>query len=320
MNQPDRAQSHKKKELRLLKIAFYLTVAYAITGIFVAIVCDSETMMLDALYGAVDVVVSLIAIFVVKKIYDPPNAKYHYGYAKYEPFMTAVDGILIGTICVASIASSLQDLVNRDPVQNISLVVWYSFVSVFICIGFGVYMRRCGRKWGSQILVADSQLWIMEGVISFCIFAAFGVGLIISHTRWAKYTDFVDPVMCIAISLVFIVKPVGILKNSFFDLVDASPDEAMNQRIIAKAKACCLEYPNLTGAGWIKARRAGRRVFVTLHLIAKEGQDIKSLESIREKISEEMLQEEPEMDMCLVFGYQGDLTPKDFLGRLGIPF
>ncbi len=313
-------QSQKNKELGLLKIAFYLTVAYAIVGIFVAVVCDSETLMLDALYGAVDVVVSFIAIFVVKKIYAPPNAKYHYGYAKYEPFMTAVDGILIGTICLASIGSSIQDLVNHDPVQYLSLAVWYSFVSVFICVGFGLWMRHCGKKWGSQILVADSQLWIMEGVISFCVFAAFGIGLLMTGSRWKEYTDYVDPILCIVISLVFMMKPLGILRDSFYDLVDASPDNEMNQRIISKAKACCLKCTGLTGAGWIKTRRAGRRVFVTLHLIAKEGQDIKSLESIREKIAEEMSREEPEMDVCLVFGYQVDLAPKDFRGRLGIPF
>ena len=320
MSQTADMQSQKNKELGLLKIAFYLTVAYAIVGIFVAVVCDSETLMLDALYGAVDVVVSFIAIFVVKKIYAPPNAKYHYGYAKYEPFMTAVDGILIGTICLASIGSSIQDLVNHDPVQYLSLAVWYSFVSVFICVGFGLWMRHCGKKWGSQILVADSQLWIMEGVISFCVFAAFGIGLLMTGSRWKEYTDYVDPILCIVISLVFMMKPLGILRDSFYDLVDASPDNEMNQRIISKAKACCFKCTGLTGAGWIKTRRAGRRVFVTLHLIAKEGQDIKSLESIREKIAEEMSREEPEMDVCLVFGYQVDLAPKDFRGRLGIPF
>lgn len=309
----------KKKELLLLNVAFYLTVVYAVIGIFVAIVCDSETLMLDALYGAIDVVVSLFAIFVVRKIYEPPNAKYHYGYAKYEPFMTAVDGILIGTICVASIGSSLQDIVNHDPVNNLSLVVWYSFVSVFICIGFGLWMRRCGKKWGSQILTTDSQLWIMEGVISFCVFAAFGLGLIMKGTRWTTYTDYVDPIMCIAISLVFLIKPLGILKNSFYDLVDASPDMEMNQRIITKAKACCLKY-DLPGEGWLKTRWAGRRVFVTLHLIAKAGQDIKLLESIRGQIVEEMLREEPEMDLCLVFGYQEELVPKAFLGHLGLSF
>jgi len=30
---------------------------------------------------------------VVRKIHLPPNDKYNFGYAKYEPFMTAVDAI-----------------------------------------------------------------------------------------------------------------------------------------------------------------------------------------------------------------------------------
>ena len=134
------------RELLVLRISTLLTIAYGVVGVTIAIVCDSMTLMLDGLYGVADIIVSFLAIAVVRKIHLPPNEKYHFGYAKYEPFMTAVDGILIITICAATIFSSIQDIIHPEPMDNIHLAVIYSFISFFICIGFGIYMKQAGKR------------------------------------------------------------------------------------------------------------------------------------------------------------------------------
>ena len=96
------ASSNQELEVSILRISTVLTVAYAIVGVAIAVICDSMTLMVDALYSVVDVIVSVMAIFIVRKIHQPPNEIYQYGYAKYEPFMTAVDGLLIMAICAGS--------------------------------------------------------------------------------------------------------------------------------------------------------------------------------------------------------------------------
>ena len=166
----DSTTSEKAKELFVLRISTILTVIYALIGIFIAIICDSLTLFVDALHSVVDVIVSVLAIFVVRKIQEPPNPHYNYGYAKYEPFMIAVDGLLIMAICAGSIVGSVQDIVHPEPVKHLQVIIIYSFISIFICIGFGLYMKSIGDKISSELLKADSQLWIIEGIVSAGVF------------------------------------------------------------------------------------------------------------------------------------------------------
>ena len=153
-------------EVFVLRSASILTVVYAIVGIAIAVICDSMTLIVDALYSVVDVIVSLLAIFIVRRIYEPPNEIYQYGYAKYEPFMIAVEGLLIMAICAGSIVTSIQDIIHPEPVKHVELIITYSFVSIFVCIGFDLYMRATAKKISSEVLAADSQLWMIEGLVS----------------------------------------------------------------------------------------------------------------------------------------------------------
>lgn len=292
--------SHAAAELWLMRVATVLTVIYAVAGLAVAVICDSITLLLDGLYGAADVIVSFLAIYAVRKIYSPPDRKYHYGYAKYEPLMTGIDGILILTICGATILTSVQDLVNRDPVKHLELAVGYSFVSIFICIGFGLYMRRAGRRYGSEVLVADSVLWIIEGVISFAVCVAFGLGLVLQKTSWSEYTDYMDPVMCILISLIFTAKPISILKDSFKDLVDASPGDELTNDLTRTIEASSVRY-GLSSIESFKLRKAGRKLFLTLCMGVAEDRPITELDQIRELMTNELQQIHPEMDVFLTY-------------------
>lgn len=287
-------------ELAVLKVSSVLTVIYAIVGIAIAVLCDSMTMMLDGLYGAADIVVSLLAIAVVRRIHLPPNEKYHFGYAKYEPFMTAVDGILITTICSATIVSSIQDIIHPEPMANVRLAVTYSFISVFICIGFGIYMKRVGKRCRSTILPADAQLWIVEGIISFGVFVAFGLSEYISRTYWKGYADYIDPVMCIILAVFLLVKPISIIRESFYDLVDASPYAELREEVGRIARGCAEEH-RLRGIKSIKIRKAGRKLFVHVHFLADKALSLDRTEAVKGCVIRGMEQAYPEADVSVLF-------------------
>jgi predicted Co/Zn/Cd cation transporter (cation efflux family) len=85
-------------ELRVLRLSSILTVLFTLGAVAVALMSDSETMTLEAMSGLVDVVVSLLAIFVVRKIHEPANSRYHFGYAKYEPLMIGLEGSLVAAV------------------------------------------------------------------------------------------------------------------------------------------------------------------------------------------------------------------------------
>ena len=290
----------EETELFILKISTVLTIIYAVIGVTIAILCDSLTMMLDGLYGIADIVVSFIAITVVRKIHMPPNEKYHFGYAKYEPFMTAVDGILIITICAVTIALSIQDIIHPEPMDNVHLAVIYSFISFFICFGFGIYMKRAGKRCHSTILPVDAQLWIIEGIVSLGVFMAFGISEYISRTYWKGYSNYVDPVLCIILAISLLAKPINIIRDSFYDLVDASPYQDRKDEIMKIARACVEEH-RLQGIKSLKLRKAGRKLFMIVHFLADKSLSLQHTEVIKHQVIERVEKAYSEVDVTVLF-------------------
>jgi len=299
-NMDDSTTSEKAKELFVLRISTILTVIYAVIGIFIAILSDSLTLFVDALHSVVDVVVSVLAIFVVRKIQEPPNPHYNYGYAKYEPFMTAVDGLLIMAICAGSIVGSVQDIVHPEPVKHVEAIIIYSFISIFICIGFGLYMKSIGDRISSELLKADSQLWIIEGIVSAGVCLAFAVSDVISYSVWSGYANYVDPIMSIILCLGLLYEPLKIVWGSFQDLVDARPDDEANERIEAVVHRMAEKY-YLLGVAWIKTRKAGRKRFLTVCYKIEPTRNIKEMEEIRNDMENEVRHTAPEMDVDVHF-------------------
>ena len=234
---------------------------------------------------------------IVRKINEPPNENYHYGYAKYEPFMTAVDGLLIMAICAGSIVTSIQDIIHPEPVKHIRLIIIYSFVSIFICIGFGLYMRVIGKKISSEILTADGQLWIIEGVISAGVCIAFGLADFISRYHWDRYADYVDPIMCIILCIGLLYEPLQIVSESFKDLVDARPDDINVEEMLRGIS----EKYRLTGVAWVKSRKAGRKLFLTVCYETDYHRSIKEMDDIRKEMADEVRKSAPEMDVEILF-------------------
>jgi cation diffusion facilitator family transporter len=295
------SESYQRKELLLLNVATGLTVVYAIVAVIIAIISDSMTLLLDGAYSVIDMLVSFAAILVVRKLHEPPNERYHFGYAKLEPLMTAADGLLLLFLCFMSIILAVQDLVHPDPVQHVGVILVFTATSVFLCLGMGLYMRHAGRKWRSEILVTDSKLWLMEGMVSLGVCMAFSIGWIMRRSPgWEEYTSYVDPLTCIAIALLFIASPLKILKNSLGDLTDACPSRETMDRVSGLAKFCCEKH-GLAAVEWLRLRKSGRRLYLDVSFATQQNYDIKTIDEIRHEIREYMKAEVLELDVLLEF-------------------
>lgn len=300
--------SDKQKELILLKVATVVTIAYTAVAVTLALISDSQTMLLDGMYSMIDIVISFLSIYVVKKIHQSPNEKYHYGYAKFEPFMVSVDGFLLLGLCGTILVTATQDFLHPDPVDHVGAIVAFAFVSIFIGFGMGIFMRRAGTRWRSEVLRADSQLWLIEGFISTGICVAFSICMVMQRTpRWEHLSAYVDPLTCIVIALSFLVKPIKIIRDSFRDMVDACPSMEVHEKVLATCGGCCERF-NLIAVQWFRMRKAGRRLFLTVCFTAPDSQSVAEGARVKRDISRVLKDVESELDVCVVFdSMEGDM-------------
>jgi len=289
------------KEIFLMKLSAGLTVVFGVAGLAVALMTDSMSVLLDALYGIVDMLISIAAIFVVLKIHSPPDRNYHFGYAKLEPLMSGINGTLIIALCICTIFTSVQDIVHSDPVCYPGLIVGYSLVSFIVCLFFAVYMRTCGKRWRSEIVVVDSHLWMTEAIISAAICVSFGIGLLMARKPgWEEYSCLADPVTCILLSLFLLIQPLRIIWGSFQDMVDACPPDEVRTRISGLVDGLRGEY-NFNSVESLRLRKAGRRLFLTICFNTAGELSIREMSSVRQEIIDRMKSVEPEVDMCILF-------------------
>lgn len=290
----------ERDELLALRLSLALTSVFTAGAFAIAFATDSMTMLLEAMSGLVDVVVSLMAIYVARKVRQPADARYNFGYAKYEPLMIAVEGTLIATVCLSSIAFAIQDLVHLDPVDNSQLVVLYAAAGFVLSVAFGFYMRHLGRRAGSPLVTAESHLWIIEGWLSLGVCAAFVVATVMSRGSKVDYSAYVDPAVCIVLSLIFLKKPAELLRESFLDLVDANPYGETRNAVEQTARECVARY-DLKGLEWMRLRRAGRRLFVVVSFLEGRQKSLEEMERVRAAVELDLKAADEEVDVSVLF-------------------
>lgn len=294
------SRTEQEEEVRVLRFSSILTGLFAAAAAAIALLSDSETMTLEAMSGLVDVVVSLLAIYVVRKVQEPANSRYHFGYAKYEPLMVGLEGTLIAAVCLTAMVYAVKDLIHPDPVDDPGLVIIYAAAGFVVSVAFGAYMKRVGRRARSQLVLAEGDLWVIEGWLSLGVCIAFFMAAALSRSPRAEYSAYVDPAVCLVLSVIFLRKPLGILRESFADLVDANPYAETANTVEASARDCVQRY-RLKALQWVHVRKAGRRVFAIVSFLENPEESLEERERVRRAVDGEMSRLSPDIDISVLF-------------------
>ena len=243
----------ESQEILALRLSLLLVILFAAGAVLVAMYSDSATMSLEATSAVVDIVVSSLAVFVARKVRAPANHRYQFGYAKYEPLMTTVEGVLMAGVCTAAILYSVRDILHPDPVHHAWFVVVYSAVSFAVSVIFGIWMRRVGKREGSSLVRAEGELRIAEGWLALGVCVAFVVSIALGRIWKLDASAHVDPAVCIVLSLILLKKPFDVLRDSISDLVDANPYAETINTLEASARAVAERF-HLKGVEMLSRR------------------------------------------------------------------
>jgi cation diffusion facilitator family transporter len=275
------------QEVFALRLSLVLVILFAAGASLVAMWSDSETMTLESMSAVADIVVAGLAVFVARKVNAPANRRFQFGYAKYEPLMTTVEGILVAGVCASALFYSVRDILHPEPVEDAHFVVIYSAASFAISVTFGLWMRNVGKRAASPLVQTDAELWIVEGWLALGVCAAFVAGIVLGRLGHVQASAYVDPLVCIALSGLFLKKPYAILRDSIADLVDANPYADVANLVEECAKSVA-ERLHLKGVERVRVRRAGRRLFATVSFFENAAASLEHIDRVRQAVIDEL--------------------------------
>jgi cation diffusion facilitator family transporter len=263
---------------RSLTRLLWLSLAAAITTIVLKTaawqVTGSVGLLSDAMESVVNLVAAIVAMTMLRWAAKPPDRHHMYGHEKAEYFSAGVEGTLILVAAVAIGWSAVDRLLHQQAIDEIGIGVAASGAASVINLAVGLALIRAGREQRSITVEADGRhlltdVWTSAGVIG----AVIAVG--ISGWWW------LDPVIALAVALNIVATGVSLIGRAGGGLMD----RALPPLELAALDSVLQRYLD-EGVAFhaVRTRRAGRRSFVTMHVLVPGAWTVKQGHDLLERI------------------------------------
>ena len=244
---------------------------------------DSVGLLSDAMESGVNLASALFALAMVAIAHRPSDADHPFGHSKAEYFSSAFEGGLILVASLAILAAAAERWRAPQPLESLGVGLSLSVLSSVINGALAWRMLRAAQALRSIALEADARhlmtdVWTTAGVVA----ALVGVGV----TGWL----WLDPLIAVAVALNILREAVRLLRRSVEGLMDAAVEPAVRGRIdrtLAQFAHPAIRFDHLI------TRRAGRRLFVDLHMHMPAGWTLGRAAALRNDVEQALMSEVP---------------------------
>lgn len=258
------ASSDNRRRRRLIRL-ITVSIAAAIATITLKVIAWQMTgsvgLLSDAAESVVNLAAALIALSVILWSTRPPDEEHAYGHEKADYLSAGFEGALIlaaaGTIAWVAI----DRLINPTGLTDIGIGLTISVAASIINFGAAKMLVKAGKEEGSLTLVADGQhlmadFWTSLGVVT-------GVAL-----AWLTGWGPLDSIVALLVAVHIVRTGYSLVRESMGGLMDrALPDgeRAAIDAVLAGHRGESVEFHAL------RTRRAGRRAFISVHVLVPGG-------------------------------------------------
>jgi cation diffusion facilitator family transporter len=247
-----------------LKIA-----AGAITG--------SIAIITEAAHSSIDLMASVVALVSVRKADEPADADHPYGHEKVEHLSAAFEGILILLGAAVIVYEATRRLATGSgDVEHLGLGIAVVALSAVVNVLVSTYVGRSARRLDSPALEGDAAHLRADVLTSIGVLAGL---LLVQITGEAAF----DSITALVVAAAIVFAGIRILRSSSRALVDEALPESELDRI--EAAIAAARAPEVAGYHKLRARRAGSRRHVDLHVQFHSGTTLERAHEVAHEVT-----------------------------------
>ena len=257
----------------------------------VGIISGSIAIISEALHSGSDLVAAIIAFYSVRKAALPPDLHHHYGHEKVENLSGVIEALLIIAAAGVIIYEGIRKIISGPHLDHIWLGVTVMVVSGFANL---VVSRKVlypvAKRTQSAALEADAAHLLTD------VYTSFGVAgglLLVKLTGWELF----DPIAAIAVALLIIRTGYLLVVQSTRVLLDQTlPEEELEE-----IRRCVKDHRGdlIVGYHRLRARQAGNRRHIDLHVTVDESLTVAAAHKIAEHIEADIRECVPNADVLV---------------------
>jgi cation diffusion facilitator family transporter len=275
-------------------------VAGAITG--------SIAIVTEAIHSAIDLLASIVAYFSVRAADEPADREHPYGHEKMENLAAAIEGMLILVGAGIIVFEATRRLVTGSEIDDLGIGIGVIAFSTVANLGVSTFLYRRARALDSAALHGDAAHLRTDALTS----AGVLLGLLL-----VEITDepAFDAIAALVVAAAIVLTGVRILLGSGRVLIDEAPPSAELDRIEAAIAAERARAPEIAGYHKLRARRAGARRYIDLHLQFRAGTTLERAHEATHRVRAAIEAEIPNSDVLIHVEPEGSYHPPEMAGR-----
>ena len=251
--------------------------AYLLTG--------SVGLLSDALESGINLIAAIIALGALTIAARPPDADHNFGHDKAEFFSSGAEGILIVFAAVGIAYTSIQRLLNPQPLEQVGVGLIVSVAASVINFAVARILLTASKQHQSITLEADSHHLMTDVWTSVGVVIAVGA---VALTGWL----WLDPIIGLVVALNITWSGIKIMRKSAMGLMDSGlpPKELEQLRSI-------LDSYKSKGIDWhaLRTRQSASRYFVTVHILVPGDWTVKTGHDLLEKLEADVHRSMPQI-------------------------
>lgn len=268
----------------------------------------SIAIITEALHSAIDLMASVIARVSVQKADQPADEEHPYGHEKVENLAAAIEGMLILVGAGIIVYEAGRRLVGGAELDALGIGIAVVAFSGVANLAVSTFLYRRASELGSPALEGDAAHLRTDAMTSFGVL----VGLVL-----IEITGIVafDAIAALVVALAILIAGYRILTRSGRVLVDEAPPPDELDQIEATIAAERARHSEIAGYHKLRARRAGARRHIDLHVQFKAGTSLEHAHSVAAAIRKAIEAEIPRSEVLIHLEPQASFRPPEVEAR-----
>lgn len=215
----------QKREKSAMSVSLYGNLVFVVIELVMALVTDSQAVLLDAVYDGVEFCMLLPSIFLIPLLYKPSNEEHPFGYMQIETIFVVVKGITMTAVTFGLVFNNINLMLHGGHIVSFHTVAGFELFACILGIIVTVYLYYKNKQMESPLINMEMQGWRIDSFISLGMTVAFLLPILIPFNWFQHIVPYLDQLITIVLSLVMIPTPIHTVITGIRDLMLIPPEE-----------------------------------------------------------------------------------------------
>ena len=297
-------------EQGVLRVSIAVTLVMAVLGLIFILLTGSLTIIFDTVYELIDLVMTLLALLVVKLIMASTShgvihrkvaERFSMGFWHLEPMVLGLNAMLLMGASVYGLISAINSLLHGGRDVVFSYAIFYAVLSLIVELAGLIFVKRANRSIGSEFLVLDAKAYVISAAISAAYLIAFVGASMAQNTRYDWLTSYIDPAVLALVCAITLPMPLSTVRRSLADILLITPLE-LKQQVDEVGVAIVQRHGFISHKAYVARVGRGRQIELNFVVPAEApARSLREWDRLRDEIGAALGEDTPNRSLSIIF-------------------